>query len=420
MSRFLPPRRPGSSRLAIIASTAVLVAVIAGFAWISVLSYNLIHTEPLGRSKLRPVKTIGPEQIVFRWKRDACEPRDIPDAPARAFRDANGDVHLLASHYVNRQATGPNLDRVRHRCDVVMRSAYDSRPSEFEDREWLFSPYTLDGNTVFALVHDEYHGENHPGRCPSGNPSGINQRCWYNAITLVRSDDRGATFHLARPAPGHLVAEVPYRYQPDMPRYGLFAPSNIVQKDGYYYSLVSTAAYRKQEQGTCVMRTKRLDDPTAWRAWDGDGFNVSFVDPYKAKVEVDDHICKPVSVPEISDMTFSLTYNTYFHKYLLVSPANEYVPGKRRVVSGFYYSLSSNLVDWSPRKLIKEVTLIQTYRCGDPDAVFYPSILDPSSKSRNFETSGRRPYLYFTRLHYKACQLTYDRDLVRVPVEFSK
>jgi hypothetical protein len=47
-------------------------------------------------------------------------------------------------------------------------------------------------------------------------------------------------------------------------------------------------------------------------------------------------------------------------------------------------------------------------------------VLDPQSKSRNFETTGRRPYLYFTRFHYSACQQTLDRDLVRVPIEFRK
>ena len=52
--------------------------------------------------------------------------------------------------------------------------------------------------------------------------------------------------------------------------------------------------------------------------------------------------------------------------------------------------------------------------------MIYGSVLDPDSTSRNFETSGRHPYLYFTRLHYKACVQTLDRDLVRVPIQFSK
>ena len=410
------PKRPDSSRAAVIGSIMVLGAVILGFSWLAVQSYELIHDDLPETSPLEPVGIVGPEEIVFDYSRQACGKQDIPDAPARAFRDADGTVHLWATHYIARQDTGPNLNRVQHRCGIVMRSRYDSRPSEFQDKEWLFSPYTLDGRTVFALIHDEYQGYTRPDRCLSAR---TNVRCWYNAVTLARSDDMGATFRHARPAPNHLVAQVPYRYKRDENRYGYFQPSSIVQKDGYYYSMLSTVAYRKQEAGTCVMRTKRLDDPTSWRAWDGDGYDVRFVDPYRGEVEDADHVCEPVSPAEITDMSFSLTYNTYFDKYLLVSTANQY-DSKRRLVWGFYYSLSDDLIEWSQRKLIREVELPQSYRCGDRDPVYYPSILDPTSTSRSFETSGRRPYIYFTRFHFEACVQTLDRDLVRVPIEFSK
>ena len=298
-----------------------------------------------------------------------------------------------------------------------MRSAYDSHPSRFQDKEWLFSPYTPDGRTVFGLIHDEYQGNTHPGRCATGDYL----RCWYNAITLARSDDGGATFHHALPTPRHLVAEVPYRYKPDVGRVRRL-PAEQHRPEGRLLLLDGDHDRVRQAgaRARCVMRTKRLDDPTAWRAWDGDGYNVSFVDPYRGKPAVNDHLCKPVSSEQISDMTFSLTYNTYFGKYLLVAPANQYIASKRRLVSGFFYSLSGDLIHWSQRKLIKEVELLQTYRCGDRDPVFYPSVLDPNSKSRNFETTGRHAYLYFTRLHYEACQQTLNRDLVRVPVEFSE
>jgi hypothetical protein len=412
--RIARPKRPDSPRAAVIGAAAVLAAVIGGFAWISIQSYELLHGESQRSSPLEPVKIVGQEEVVFDYSRQACGEQDIPDAPARAFRDADGIVHLWATHYIARQATGRDLGRVEHRCSIVMQSRYDRRPSAFQDKEWLFSPYTIDGRTVFALIHDEYQGYTRPN-CIART----NVRCWYNAVTLARSDDLGATFRHARPAPDHLVAEVPYRYERNMPRFGMFQPSSIVQKDGYYYSMVTTTAHRKQEGGTCVMRTKRLDDPTSWRGWDGDGYDVRFVDPYREQVDDADHVCEPVSPGEISDMSLSLTYNTYFGKYLLVAPANQY-DARRRLVNGFYYSLSDDLIDWSPRKLIREVVLPDTYRCGDRDPLFYASILDPTSGSRNFETSGRRPYLYFTRMHYRACQQTSDRDLVRVQIEFSK
>jgi hypothetical protein len=127
-----------------------------------------------------------------------------------------------------------------------------------------------------------------------------------------------------------------------------------------------------------------------------------------------------VSPDQIGPMSDSLTYNTYFGKYLLMGSSTAYDPGEHRVVSGFYYSLSDDLVNWSERKLVYEAELPWTYRCGDPDPVLYPSVLDPASKSQNFETSGRRPYLYFTRFHYSACRSNFNRDLVRVPISFSK
>ena len=45
----------------------------------------------------------------------------------------------------------------------------------------------------------------------------------------------------------------------------------------------------------------------------------------------------------------------------------------------------------------------------------YPVVLDPLSPSRNFQTVGQRAYLYFTRFN----NFGYDRDLLRVPIEFS-
>jgi hypothetical protein len=89
-------------------------------------------------------------------------------------------------------------------------------------------------------------------------------------------------------------------------------------------------------------------------------------------------------------------------------------------VWGFYYSTSNDLINWSPRQLIREVGIPSSYQCGDPNPAAYPSLLDPRSRSRNFETTGRRPWLYFTRFHYKDCRSTLNRDLVRVRVLFSK
>ena len=54
--------------------------------------------------------------------------------------------------------------------------------------------------------------------------------------------------------------------------------------------------------------------------------------------------------------------------------------------------------------------------CLAPVAIEIPagSLLDPESESRNFETTGRRPWLYFTRFHYEECRNVPNRDLVIV------
>jgi hypothetical protein len=364
------------------------------------------------------VRLAGPPQVVFHWARDACEPSDIPDAPARAFRDFKGRVVLLASHDLTRRMIGPDLNNIRHNCKVIMASRADSHPARFADREWIMATYTRNGKRVYALIDDEYHGHRYPGRCPSGN----RRKCWYNALTLAVSRDGGRTFRHAHRPPRHLVASLPYRYRPDGGPFGLFAPSNIVyrQADGYYYTLTRAEQIEEQATGVCVMRTRHLSRPSSWRAWDGQGFRVKFVDPYKRRsASPGAHVCQPVARQEITKMTQSLTYSTYFNQFLLVGIAR-YSAELHKPVTGVYFSLSSDLIHWTQAKLLMEAEVPQAYHCGDPAPILYPSVLDPSSPSRNFTTTGSRPYLYFTRWNLAGCRRGLNRDLVRVPIEFSK
>jgi hypothetical protein len=373
-------------------------------------------TDPISVTKTRQpsVKVIGREQRVFDWSRDACEPIDIPDQAARAFRDSRGRVQLFASGHTTRRFTGKSLNRLRHSCRVVMPSHYDWRPARFDDHEWLTAPYTSNGKTVYALVHEEYQGSTHPGRCPSSNYF----KCWYNAITLAKSTNGGRTFTQRRP-PTHLVASIPYRYVPDSGPYGLFSPSNIIRKGRYYYALLGAKRYNLQREGTCLIRTRHLADPKSWRAWGGSGFTVRFLNPYSPRLQDPaEHICEPVSFPQIVGMTQSLTFNTYLRKFLLMSTSQRLVPSKP--ATGIYYSLSDDLIHWSHRRLLFKATLPPLFRCGDSNPIAYPSVLDPKSRSRNFDTTGRRPYLYYTRFKYKDCRQTMDRDLVRRQIEFRR
>ena len=409
------------AKLGVWLGAASLLGMLALFVGVVIVSYQLLHSDRVEEapSGIESVQIVGPEETVFSWGRQRCFVDDIPDLPARAFRDEAGRVHLIAANAMNTQLVGPALDRLSHPCTRTMPSDLEADPAQYNDAEWLAAPYTEDGRTVYALVHNEYHGHEHPGRCPSGEY--IN--CWYNAITLAVSRDGGASFQDARPPPQHLVASVPRRYVPDAGPYGIFSPSNIVRNedDGYYYALVVAQSYREQQRGSCLLRTKQLGVPSSWRAWDGSGFGIAMTSAYQPGPDASSNrTCTPVSTPQIAAMHDSLTYNTYLDKYLLVGSAGDRLSSRGKVAWGIYYSVSDDLVKWSRRRLIREVELPSTFECGDRNPILYPSLIDPDSTSRSFETTGRRPYMYFTRYHYTDCRQTPNRDLIRVQVDFTK
>jgi hypothetical protein len=360
------------------------------------------------------IAPIGPTETVFDWSSEACEPEHIPDLPVRAFRDYRNRVQLILPHYVNRRMIGPSLHRLDVDCAVTMRSSQDPDPAAFDDREWIASVYTQDGRHVAALVHEEYQGYQHPGRCPSG----VWQDCWYNAITFARSTDGGRSYHQPRP-PDQLIAGSPRPYMAGVGPFGVFAPSNIVRNpdDELYYTIVKVMEPEDGIRGSCVMRTSNPADPSSWRAWDGEGFELEIVDPYKTADTPE--TCERVASAEISEMRESLTYNTHLDRFVLVglSAARPLTGGEP--VFGVYFSLSSDLIDWTPRKLLMEAEAKSSFECGDADPIAYPSLLDPSSGSRTFDTTGRRPYLYYTQFNYIDCAQTLDRDLVRVPIMIS-
>lgn len=360
------------------------------------------------------VEVVGKPQSVFDWGNKACETMNYPDLPARAFRDFEGRTQLLLSHFDNFRLIGPSLEDLEVDCTPVMSSHRDPAPRRFADREWIGSLFTADGETVWALVHDEYQGNRHRGRCPSRRYI----RCWYNAITLARSDDGGRSYRPVAPPPGNLVASAPYRYRPERGPAGVFTPSNIVVgADGFKYALVRVRDPGGR-RGTCLIRTRAIARPGSWRAWNGAGFFGRFTDPYRSQPRR--HApCAPVGKGQIAEMAESLTYSTALGRFLLVGLAP---PGQGSIgpkVGGVYFSTSSDLIHWTERTLITRAVTKHDYRCGRVSPLAYPSVIDPESTSRTFATSGSRPYLYYTQFRYSNCHKTADRDLMRVALRVS-
>ena len=367
----------------------------------------------------------GPEEMIFDWSRDKCEDIDIPDLPARALRDADGNVQLLISGTSTRRLIGPDFDRLRHDCTVVLGSKENADPAAFDDKQWLASLYTTDGRTVYGLTHVEYQGNTHPGRCQSGDYF----RCWWNTLALVVSTDGGRSYRRQGPRNG-LVAAVPYRYVPDLGVEGHRGPSQIVRNpaDGYYYAIVNQDVLPRpgvaREGGNCLIRTRNLGDPTSWRAPDSFGnYTRRFIDPYTERGTPSDHLCGTYiqTRPGGSPLHANLTWNTHLQRWLLIGGDQVDVrtsPGTTKW--GVYFSVSKDLVTWETQRLVFARNMGFVHNCGDPDPIMYPTLIDHASPSRNFETTGSRAYLYYTVMHFDGCYGTLDRDLVRVPVTISK
>jgi hypothetical protein len=82
-----------------------------------VVLFGLFATTPstgdvfLPESQLSIERARRPE-FVFRHSTDAFDASQIPDTPARAFRDWTGTVHLVAGYHRNYALVGSDLDRV--------------------------------------------------------------------------------------------------------------------------------------------------------------------------------------------------------------------------------------------------------------------------------------------------------------------
>ena len=319
---------------------------------------------------------------VYIYKTERCDPIDIPDHAARAYRDAAGRVNLMASHYVTRREIGVTLDTVVHDCTVVHNSHKDPIFDHFRYNEWLHAFYTLDGNTVYSTVHNEWYGQLVSQTCVKDMIGG-----WVSATTLAVSRDGGLTYS----EPGNYLIRYPltpwsnsFSCSPKRPTlYGDFGGTNIISKDGLYYKFFtyhSEPAVEPHQVGECLMRTNDLGDASSWAIWDGNTF-------VRSKTAPCAFIAKVAGAQ-------SVTYNKVLKLYVVTLGQSH----------AFAFSLSEDLIHWSASTPIAGV---------DPSNAAYPSLLDPTDTSRNFENTGQTPYLYYTHMNGGL-----DRDLLRVQLRF--
>jgi hypothetical protein len=375
-----------------------------------------LPSAPATTASFRPPRVsaslIGAPESVFDT-RDACETIDIPDAFPRAFRDFENKVHLIATHFVARAMVGPSLDTVKHDCRVIYRSPRDPDPAHFLDANWLDSLYTEDGRRVAALVHSEYHGDEHPGMCGDlENPNHSNDCAW-TTVTFAESDDGGETFHEPDP-PANLVASLPYPYDKfnRAAVQGYDSPTNILKLGSYYFAMINVwREYKEQRYGPCLIRTTDPYNPPSWRGWDGKSFAIRFINPYIEKgIDPAQHVCFPVVAGTIDSLAVDEATGAII--------ADAYVEDDRYGKGpGLYIFASQDLMHWSTPTLVANTnTLLQAEPSGHWNYLYF-ALLDPNSTDRNFATISNQPYLYYVRLDQN--HPPYTRVLFRRRIKIS-
>jgi hypothetical protein len=238
---------------------------------------------------------------------------------------------------------------------------------------------------------------------------------------MLTSRDGGLSFGHATP-PWQFVAGLPYRYQGDIGhRSGYFNPSNIVRRGEFYYAFFWTEADGAQRRGACLMRTKTLADRRAWRGWDGTDFTVQFADPYvEAAIDPAKHVCVPVAAESLTSFVSSVTLHRPSGLYIALMSTSRPATPDGAPVTGLFAATSPDLLHWSAPKLLQKIGVLFKYDCAERDVVFYPSLLDPHSPSRNFEDTGDHAFIYVTDAHPEACHIGTNRDLVRIPIDIRK
>jgi hypothetical protein len=426
---------------------------------------------PSDAGTVRILQPNAAPDVVWSHARQACDATDIPDVPARPFLgDGGRRVLWFASAAPNyfatlgtKAASGEDiLARMERRrgpdgnCVTWVEPApYASAlgvPQSYDTGLWLQSVFTPDGRRVFALVHNEFHGEL---TAPPGEPSiycTITQSfflagnaCSYWNMAGAASRDGGWHFRLykiggagedadynapvlALPRPYLLPADNGGN-NPGLS--GLVTVSNIVRRGRYHYVLVQQvpAAAPVQDpsqpqpigrNGTCIYRTDRLFDRTSWRGWNGAAYAAPNVTSYPSDLA---DPARYTCIPVLNGMyRFSWSYNTVLDAFIVMGIDTKFGPQQ---IEAFVYTTvvlgeDGRLVQTSGEHFLREINWFDRWSSDTSlTGEAYPSLLDPTSPeiSRgdfSFQYSGAHPYLYYTLLHPIGASGDHNnRDVVR-------
>lgn len=353
------------------------------------------------------IQTAGSEAVVFESKSQGCDSNDIPDAALRAFRRNDGSVIAFAAHWTNLPFAVTNFQKFTRICNSSYLGSSSPVPADADDLGWLTALWKLrNSNVVVGIVHNEYQGNKHKGQCRYTSYA----ECWTNSLTMAVSNDEGGTFVLRRP--NYIVAKGPATYdRAQGARYGYYNPSNIIYFRGYYYMAASAIDLGGIHKGTCFMRAKDVQNPADWKGWDGSSFTISLA----ASLSDDQGIsCRsPSNLGGIMGSFLKIRGTDMVIAFSLRTDLSNLTKA-----AAITYTTSSNLVDWTIPQVLMELEPYWGTRCDKTVSYRYnyPSVVDFTSQSENFDDTGKNPFLFLSRASVTNCGVTMLRDLVKVPL----
>ena len=378
---------------------------LAGLGAVAVCSAPA-QAAPSPRSTLPGVTftQILPRQTLYSYDANPCPEKYFPDGPIRAFRRADGKFAVDNNENDDFQLVGSNPFDLRVSCPAILSSAQYG--PLVRGQTGIESTYTEDGQTIYALAGQDLSALNMAIGCVDQ----YDGNCWQADVEALVSTDMGNSFSFTSSGNGD-VAALTHTLTINQPgTEGYSGTSNIIKRNGLYYVFMTVVDAYAGQGRTCLARTGNLADPSSWRGYDGSGFNAVLQPKGNGPSPIPCANIGNGNLPNVGSVSFIPRKGIY----ISVFQAQLQLAGDSAPAWGAYYSTSADLMNWTPVQRL--MALPHTGAESMTESDNYPVLIDPFSRTRNFETiDSITPVMVYTLEHLDQGRGTLDRDLVAVP-----